>query len=39
MLRISNLSKTYDSETKALTGVSFNAEPGEFIVVLGESGS
>ena len=39
MLKISNLSKTYGNETKALTGVSFNAEPGEFIVVLGESGS
>ena len=39
MLRVEKLSKTYDDGTEALKGVSFTAEPGEFIVILGKSGS
>ena len=39
MLRVENLSKTYEDGTEALRGVSFTAEPGEFVVVLGKSGS
>tara|TARA_B100001964_G_scaffold18358_1_gene18831 strand:+ start:1987 stop:2724 length:738 start_codon:yes stop_codon:yes gene_type:complete len=39
MLRIENLSKTYEDGTEALRRVSFAVEPGEFIVVLGKSGS
>lgn len=39
MLRVKNLSKTYEDGTEALKGVSFTVEPGEFITVLGTSGS
>lgn len=39
MLRLENISKTYGGGVQALKGVSFNAEPGEFIVILGQSGS
>ena len=39
MLRVKNLSKTYKDGTEALKGVSFTAEPGEFIMILGKSGS
>ena len=39
VLRVDNLSKTYEDGTEALKRVSFNAGPGEFIVILGKSGS
>ena len=39
MLKIDQLSKTYDNGTAALREVSFSVEPGEFVVVLGKSGS
>ncbi len=39
MLRIENLSKTYDNGSWALADVSFEIQPGEFVAVLGESGS
>ena len=39
MLRVENLSKTYEDGTQALKGVTFNVAPGEFIAVLGKSGS
>ena len=39
MLKIENLSKTYDSGTYALQDVSLVIDPGEFVVVLGKSGS
>ena len=42
-IRIENLSKIYDSglpyETKALENVSFTIEPGEFIGIIGHTGS
>jgi ABC-type Na+ transport system ATPase subunit NatA len=36
MLRVNNLSKTYEDGTEALRGVSFSAESGDFIVILGK---
>ena len=39
MLRVENISKTYRDGIEALKGVSFNAAPGEFVVILGKSGS
>ncbi len=39
MLEIRNLSKTYNDGTEALKDVSFNVEDGEFLVVIGLSGS
>ncbi len=39
MLRLENISKTYSGGVQALKDISFNAAPGEFIVVLGASGS
>ena len=39
MLKIENLSKTYESGTYALQDVSLVIDPGEFVVVLGKSGS
>ena len=39
MLEIKNLSKVYDDGTKALNDVSFNVPDGEFLVIIGLSGS
>ncbi len=39
ILSVKNLEKTYDNGTKALKGVSFDVQPGEFLVVIGLSGS
>lgn len=39
MLRIKNLSKTYDDGTQALKDVSFEVPDGEFVAVIGLSGS
>ena len=39
ILRVENISKTYDDGTQALKGVTFSVAPGEFIAVLGKSGS
>ena len=39
MLEVKNLSKTYDGEVQALKNVSFNVEQGEFLAVIGLSGS
>ena len=39
MLRVENISKTYEDGTQALKGVTFNVAPGEFVAVLGKSGS
>ena len=39
MLRVENLSKTYEDGTQALKGVAFSVAPGEFVAVLGKSGS
>ena len=39
MLRVENISKTYEDGTQALKGVTFNVAPGEFLAVLGKSGS
>jgi len=39
ILRVENISKTYNNGTQALKGVTFNVVPGEFVAVLGKSGS
>ena len=39
MLRVENISKTYEDGTQALKGVTFSVAPGEFVAVLGKSGS
>jgi len=39
MLRIEQLSKTYEDGTLALNQVSFTVEDGEFVMILGRSGS
>ncbi len=39
ILRIENLSKTYDNGVQALDGVSFDVPRGEFVAVIGLSGS
>lgn len=39
VLKVENLSKTYDDGTQALKNVSFDVEEGEFLVVIGLSGS
>ena len=38
-LQINNLTKTYRSGTKALQGVSFNVEQGDFFALLGPNGA
>ena len=39
LLKVKNLHKIYKSGTHALKGVSFEVEEGEFLVVIGLSGS
>ena len=39
MLKIDQLSKTYENGTAALRDVSFSVKSGEFVVILGKSGS
>ncbi len=39
MLRVVNLTKVYDTGTKALDNVSFEVQDGEFLAVIGLSGS
>lgn len=39
MLKVENLSKTYEGGTQALDNVSFEAEQGEFLAIIGLSGS
>ena len=39
MLKIDQLSKTYENGTAALRDVSFSVKAGEFVVILGKSGS
>lgn len=39
ILEFKNVSKTYNSVTKALTDVSFTVEEGEFVSIIGPSGS
>ncbi len=39
VLKVENLSKTYNDGTQALKNVSFEVEQGEFLVVIGLSGS
>lgn len=39
ILKIKNLTKTYDNGVQALKGVSFDVYPGEFLVIIGLSGS
>ena len=39
MLKIENLCKTYPNGTQALNDVSFEVEEGEFLAVIGLSGS
>ena len=39
MIKVVNLSKTYDKNVKALAGVSFHIKPGEFVSIVGQSGS
>jgi phosphonate transport system ATP-binding protein len=39
MLRLEQVSKVYDDSTRALNEVSFEVEPGEFVVILGKSGA
>ena len=39
MLEVKNLTKVYDGDVRALKNVSFNVEQGEFLAVIGLSGS
>ena len=39
MLRVENISKTYNDGTQALKGVTFSVQQGEFVAILGKSGS
>jgi cell division transport system ATP-binding protein len=39
MIRFSDVTKVYDNGTKALTGVNFEIEAGEFVFFVGHSGS
>lgn len=39
ILKINNLTKVFPNGTKALNGISFDIYPGEFLVVIGLSGS
>lgn len=42
MIQVKNITKTYitgDTETHALSGVSFDIEDGEFVAIMGPSGS
>ena len=39
LLEVKNVSYSYDKTTKALKGVNFNVEEGEFIAIVGHNGS
>ena len=39
LVRVEGLTKTYPGGVRALAGVSFTVEPGEFIGILGPSGA
>jgi len=39
MLQIKNLTKIYDDGTQALKNVSFEVKDGEFLIIIGLSGS
>jgi len=39
LVRVDGVTKTYPAGVRALSGVSFSVEPGEFVVLLGPSGA
>ena len=39
MIRLTNVEKTYDNGTHALNGISFEIQDGEFVFLVGPSGS
>ena len=39
MIRLKDVEKTYENGTKALQGISFTIEDGEFVFIMGRSGS
>ena len=39
MIRMTNVEKTYDNGTRALNGISFQIDDGEFVFLVGPSGS
>jgi phosphonate transport system ATP-binding protein len=39
LLQVAALTKRYGSETLALSNITFNIEPGEFVVIIGPSGA
>ena len=39
MLRLENLTKVYDDGTRALNDVTFDVPDGQFLVIIGLSGS
>ena len=39
MIRLKDVEKTYENGTKALQGISFTIEDGEFAFLVGPSGS